>query len=116
MVRAQARAFNVCHSRRRDDAMTTQQVGAAASFIQDYILELTRRLEGIEVLAPGTATARYSHDAATVKTANAAQVPGPAVVLPSTAAEVQGAVKIAAELGVTVVPRGAGTGLSGGAT
>jgi glycolate oxidase len=116
MVRAQTKAFNVCHSRRRDDAMTTQQLGAAASFIQDYILELTRRLEGIEVLEPGVGTARYGHDAATAKTGAAAQEPGPAVVLPSTAAEVQAAVKLAAELGVTVVPRGAGTGLSGGAT
>ena len=37
------------------------------------------------------------------------------VVLPSNTQEVAGIVKIAARLNVTVVPRGAGTGLSGGA-
>lgn len=96
--------------------MTTQQISTAASIIQDYIQELTRRLEGIEVLEPGAGTVRYGHDAATAKPATATQQPGPAVVLPATAAEVQAAVKLAVELGVTVVPRGAGTGLSGGAT
>ncbi|MCU1569092.1 MAG: hypothetical protein JWQ56_4029 [Pseudarthrobacter sp.] len=96
--------------------MTTQQIRPAAGLIEDYILELSRRLEGIEVLEPGIGTAHYSHDAATGKTAAATHEPGPAVVLPSTAAEVQAAVKLASELGVTVVPRGAGTGLSGGAT
>ncbi|MDJ0459438.1 FAD-linked oxidase C-terminal domain-containing protein [Arthrobacter sp. NQ7] len=96
--------------------MTTQQISAAASFIQDFILDLTSHLPCIEVLLPGAGTARYSHDAATVKTSAAAQEPGPAVVLPTTAAEVQAAVKLAAELGITVVPRGAGTGLSGGAS
>ncbi|MEV4951266.1 FAD-binding oxidoreductase [Paenarthrobacter nitroguajacolicus] len=84
--------------------------------IQDYVCELKRRVEGIEILEPGTGTTRYSHDAATAKTAADSGKPGPAVVLPSTAAQVQAAVKLAAELGVTVVPRGAGTGLSGGAT
>jgi glycolate oxidase len=96
--------------------MTTQQISPAASLIENYILELSRRLEDIEILEPGSGTSHYSHDAATAKSASAAHEPGPAVVLPSTAAEVQVAVKLAAELGVTVVPRGAGTGLSGGAT
>jgi glycolate oxidase len=92
---------------------TTQLIPAAARSIQNYILELTRRLEAIEILEPDAGTVRYSHDAATVSSASH---PGPVVVLPSSAAEVQAAVKLAAELGVTVVPRGAGTGLSGGAT
>lgn len=95
--------------------MTTQQISAAPRSIQGFILELTRRLPGLEVLEPGAGTARYSHDAATAKTATATPE-GPAVVFPSTAAEVQAAVRLAAELGITVVPRGAGTGLSGGAT
>jgi glycolate oxidase len=92
---------------------TTQLISAAARSVQDYILELTRRLEDIEILQPGAGTVLYSHDAATVEAASAEA--GPVVVLPSTAAEVQAAVKLAAEFGVTVVPRGAGTGLSGGA-
>lgn len=96
--------------------MTTQQISPVTSLIQTYIQELSHLSRGIEILDPGTGTTAYSHDAATAKTASAAQEPGPAVVLPSTTAEVQAAVKLAAEVGVTVVPRGAGTGLSGGAT
>lgn len=97
--------------------MTTEQINSPAlTTIQSYVRELTRRVEGIEVLAPGPATSRYSHDAATAKTGAATGNPGPAVVLPTSAAEVQTAVRLAAELGVTVVPRGAGTGLSGGAS
>ncbi|WOH20560.1 FAD-linked oxidase C-terminal domain-containing protein [Paenarthrobacter sp. GOM3] len=95
--------------------MTTQLAHTHTS-IRGYISELTRRVEGIEILEPGAGTTRYGHDAATAKTAAAGGKPGPAVVLPATAAEVQAAVKLATELGVTVVPRGAGTGLSGGAS
>ncbi|HYC07685.1 MAG TPA: FAD-linked oxidase C-terminal domain-containing protein [Candidatus Binatia bacterium] len=39
-----------------------------------------------------------------------------AVALPTTTAEVSGLVRLCAEHGVPIVPRGAGTGLSGGAT
>ncbi|NWL12368.1 FAD-binding oxidoreductase [Paenarthrobacter nitroguajacolicus] len=95
--------------------MTTQLTDEHTS-IRTYVQDLRRRVEGIEILEPGTGTTRYSHDAATAKTAADSGNLGPAVVLPATAAQVQAAVKVAAELGVTVVPRGAGTGLSGGAT
>lgn len=95
--------------------MTTQLTDEHTS-IRTYVQDLRRRVEGIEILEPGTGTTRYSHDAATAKTAADSGNLGPAVVLPATAAQVQEAVKVAAELGVTVVPRGAGTGLSGGAT
>lgn len=95
--------------------MTTQLTDEHTS-IRTYVQDLRRRVEGIEILEPGTGTTRYSHDAATAKTATDSGKLGPAVVLPATAAQVQEAVKVAAELGVTVVPRGAGTGLSGGAT
>jgi glycolate oxidase len=71
----------------------------------------------IEVLAPGSGTTRYRYDAATAKdAASGAELPGPAVVLPVNAEQVQDAVRLAAGLGLSVVPRGAGTGLSGGAT
>ncbi|UTT71277.1 FAD-binding protein [Arthrobacter sp. DNA4] len=90
--------------------MTIQQT--EASTIHAYL----GQLQNIEVIKPGPQTTRYSHDAATAKTASTAQTEGPAVVLPATAADVQQAVKLAAELGITVVPRGAGSGLSGGAT
>lgn len=99
------------HPDRKNARMTTQQTEASA--IQSFLRRLP---DNIEILEPGSETTRYGHDAATAKTAAAAHAPGPAVVLPSTAADVQEAVKLAAELGITVVPRGAGSGLSGGAT
>ncbi|MFI2564746.1 FAD-binding oxidoreductase [Paenarthrobacter sp. NPDC018779] len=92
--------------------MTTQQTETATT-IQAYLGQLP---ENIEVLEPSLETSRYSYDAATAKTAAGTQAPGPAVVFPATAADVQVAVRLAAELGITVVPRGAGSGLSGGAT
>ncbi|MFJ4207881.1 FAD-binding oxidoreductase [Paenarthrobacter sp. NPDC089675] len=95
--------------------MTTQLTHEHTA-IRRYIGELTSTVEGIEILQPGTETTRYGHDAATAKTASAPTKEGPAVVLPATAADVQEAVRLAAELGITVVPRGAGSGLSGGAT
>ncbi|MGI3781010.1 MAG: FAD-binding oxidoreductase, partial [Janthinobacterium lividum] len=54
---------------------------------------------------------RYSHDEAEW----APYVPALAVVRPRTAEQVQAVVRVCLELGVPVVPRGAGTGLSGGA-
>ncbi|WP_426005049.1 FAD-binding oxidoreductase [Paenarthrobacter sp. NyZ202] len=94
--------------------MTTQQITEAPA-IQAYLRKLTELSPEIAVLEPGAETTRYSHDAATAKAATAAQTQGPAVVLPASATEVRQAVKLAGDLGVTVVPRGAGTGLSGGA-
>ncbi|MEV7662736.1 FAD-linked oxidase C-terminal domain-containing protein [Paenarthrobacter sp. NPDC089316] len=91
--------------------MTTQQT--EASTIHAYLEQLP---DSIEAIAPSPRTTRYSHDAATAKALSATQTEGPAVVLPATTTEVQEAVKLAAELGITVVPRGAGSGLSGGAT
>lgn len=99
------------HPDRKHPGMTTQQT--EASTIHAYLGQLPK---SIEVIEPGTQTIRYSHDAATAKTVPAAQTEGPAVVLPASAAEVEEAVRLAAELGITVVPRGAGSGLSGGAT
>ena len=54
---------------------------------------------------------RYSHDEAEW----APYVPALAVVRPRTAEQVQAVVRVCLEHGVPVVPRGAGTGLSGGA-
>ncbi|MFF1881857.1 FAD-binding oxidoreductase [Pseudarthrobacter sp. NPDC058196] len=80
-----------------------------------FVLELAARFPHIEVLAPSPGTRPYGHDAATAKSAGTGHGDGPAVVFPATAEQVQQAVRLAADLGVTVVPRGAGTGLSGGA-
>lgn len=70
------------------------------------------RLLPAEVLltAPETVQ-RYSHDEAEW----AAYVPAAVVVRPTTAEQVQTLVRFCAAEGVPVVPRGAGTGLSGGA-
>jgi len=70
----------------------------------------------IEVLEPSPATAPFGHDAATAPRGGAAPLDGPAVAFPTRAEEVQRLVRLAARHGVSVVPRGAGTGLSGGAS
>ncbi|MGK3648281.1 FAD-binding oxidoreductase [Pseudarthrobacter enclensis] len=84
--------------------------------VESFLRELSSRHPGIAVLAAGPETRPYRYDAATAKSAlhdDAGQ--GPAVVFPETAGQVQDVVRLAAGLGITVVPRGAGTGLSGGA-
>ncbi len=75
---------------------------------------LAREHPGITLLPASTRTAAYLHDAGT--RAAAAGHDGPTVALPTTPHEVQALVRTAASLGVQVVPRGAGTGLSGGAS
>ena len=71
-----------------------------------------RELPGVdEVLAQGSQTFVYESDGLTL----ARGVPA-AVALPSTTLGVQGIVRLCNEFGVPFVPRGAGTGLSGGAT
>ncbi|HKP05640.1 MAG TPA: FAD-linked oxidase C-terminal domain-containing protein [Microbacterium sp.] len=69
----------------------------------------------IALLAPSVDTVAYLDDAAT-RRARGETASGPAVALPSTAEEVQEVVRAAIRHGVTIVPRGAGTGLSGGAS
>ncbi|AOX45747.1 FAD-binding oxidoreductase [Microbacterium sp. BH-3-3-3] len=70
----------------------------------------------IDVRPPSTDTATFGHDAGTAPRRGTAVQDGPAVAFPSTVAEVQQLVRLAGRHGVSVVPRGAGTGLSGGAT
>ncbi|MDQ1052083.1 glycolate oxidase [Arthrobacter sp. SORGH_AS 212] len=85
--------------------------------VDSFVLELSARHPDIDALAPAPETGPYRYDAATAKTAGPdGGAAGPAVVFPASAGEVQKVVRLAAELGVSVVPRGAGTGLSGGAT
>jgi len=77
--------------------------------------ELATSFPHIAVLAPSADTVSYLDDAAT-RRARGDAASGPAVALPSTAEEVQEVVRAAGRHGVTIVPRGAGTGLSGGAS
>lgn len=64
-----------------------------------------------DLIVAAEAVERYSHDEAEW----APYVPALAVVRPRTAEQVQAVVRVCLEHSVPVVPRGAGTGLSGGA-
>ncbi|WP_437774929.1 FAD-binding oxidoreductase [Sorangium sp. So ce1097] len=71
---------------------------------------LERRLGAESVLSDAASLARYGRDASTY-----GPFPPEAVALPSTAEEVAAVLRLAYEHGFPVTPRGAGTGLSGGA-
>ena len=78
--------------------------------------DLRAEAPDIEVRASSPETAEFGYDAGTAPRRDALVPDGPAVAFPATVAEVQLLVRLAARHGVSVVPRGAGTGLSGGAT
>ncbi len=69
----------------------------------------------LRVSAPSAATVDYLDDAVT-RTSRRTPSTGPAVAFPASVAEVQLVVRTAARHGVSIVPRGAGTGLAGGAS
>ncbi|WP_158892415.1 FAD-binding oxidoreductase [Amycolatopsis anabasis] len=77
----------------------------------DVVAGLGRVLPADRVLADPDAMRRYLHDEAEW----AEYAPAAAVVRPRSTAEVQAVVRFALEHRIAVVPRGAGTGLSGGA-
>lgn len=77
--------------------------------------DVRREASRIDVRPPSVETAAFGHDAGTAPRRGSAAQDGPAVAFPSTVAEVQQLVRLAGRHGVSVVPRGAGTGLSGGA-
>ncbi|MDU0366679.1 FAD-linked oxidase C-terminal domain-containing protein [Microbacterium sp. KSW4-17] len=70
----------------------------------------------LDVRAPSAATAPFAFDAGTVPRHGEADEDGPAVSFPSTVSEVQQLVRLAGRHGVSIVARGAGSGLSGGAS
>lgn len=78
--------------------------------ISDTVLRKLSGLVGPEhMITAGGALAEYSTDGTKLV------YPPDAVVFPGNTSEVAGVLRIAAEEGVPVVPRGAGTGMSGGA-
>ncbi|KQT75085.1 FAD-binding oxidoreductase [Microbacterium sp. Leaf436] len=77
--------------------------------------DVRREASRIDVRPPSVETAAFAHDAGTAPRRGTAVQDGPAVAFPATVAEVQQLVRLAGRHGVSVVPRGAGTGLSGGA-
>jgi glycolate oxidase len=102
--------------------VTSVETEPALSAVDTLVRELETLHPEIEVLRSSTDTAPYAHDAATARSASdqlaagGAAQDGPAVALPADAGQVQAVVRAAATHGVTVVPRGAGSGLSGGAS
>ena len=72
--------------------------------------ELERIVGKKGVRTDATARAAYESDAFMLQRANAE-----VIVLPRTTEEAAAAIKVIREAGLVVVPRGAGTGLSGGA-
>lgn len=71
---------------------------------------LERHVGAGQVLSDSSSLSRYSHDASTLS-----GLCPEAVVLPERAEEVAAVLRLCYELGVPVTPRGAGTGLTGGA-
>ncbi|GAA4671165.1 FAD-binding oxidoreductase [Frondihabitans cladoniiphilus] len=77
------------------------------------------RFPEIAIRVPSAATAPYRYDRGTaprVESPISDDEHGPLVALPGTPEQVQDVVRLAAEFGVSVVTRGAGSGLSGGAS
>lgn len=92
-------------------------VTAAGSAVDALLSDLAIAHPGIEVRPASAQTVEYLDDAATRLAPAPGRSPiGPTVALPSSAEDVQQLVRAAARHGVAVVPRGAGTGLAGGAS
>lgn len=103
--------------------MTTTEIPARAfaaekrSATEALLEAFATRHPEIELRHPSSETTDYRYDVGTTPRPGAPRPgDGPAVALPATAEQVQNVVRLAAEFGVTVVPRGAGSGLSGGAS
>ena len=97
--------------------VTTVETDTAPRVIDAFVRDLAAQHPDIELLPPAAGTSRYRYDAATAKgDEQIGSVGGPAVAFPSSAQQVQAVVRLAAGHGLSVVPRGAGTGLSGGAS
>ena len=100
--------------------MTQIQTQGAHRGVDVLERTLAEQYPQLELRAASVGTAPYRHDAATAPRngaeADSTDQAGPLVAFPTTAEEVQALVRAAVEHGVTVVPRGAGSGLAGGAT
>lgn len=90
--------------------------GAVPSGLEDLLAVLTTEFPQIELLESSADTTDFLHDAATRPLEADDVQAGPAVVFPRSVDEVQQVVRLAGEYGVSIVPRGAGSGLSGGAS
>ncbi|MBF4609430.1 FAD-binding oxidoreductase [Curtobacterium sp. VKM Ac-1393] len=85
--------------------------------VAEVVGALRQAHPGLEVCPTGTATRAFRFDTGTAPSSEQPSgTIGPAVAFPASAAEVQTIVRVASEHNVSIVPRGAGTGLSGGAS
>lgn len=92
--------------------MISGQAGPAAARVEAALARLAAELGPAAVLAGADAPPEYHRD----ESLTTAPVVPAAVVWPASTEQVAAVVRVAAEHGVPVVARGAGTGLSGGAT
>ncbi len=95
---------------------TESSVGALSSGLEELVAVLLAEYPQIEVRKSSAATIEYLYDAATRPLGGGDAQAGPTVVVPQTVQGVQQVVRLAAAHGVSIVPRGAGSGLSGGAS
>jgi glycolate oxidase len=95
--------------------MSASTATAPRTGLSALLDDIERDAPGIEVRPSSPETAEYAHDAGTAPRQGTGTTDGPAVAFPATVGEVQQLVRLAARHGVSIVPRGAGTGLSGGA-
>jgi glycolate oxidase len=95
--------------------MSASTATAPRTGLSALLDDIERDAPGIDVRPSSPETAHYAHDAGTAPRTVTGTTDGPAVAFPATVGEVQQLVRLAARHGVSVVPRGAGTGLSGGA-
>ncbi|MGY4859474.1 FAD-binding oxidoreductase [Cryobacterium sp. AP23] len=98
--------------------MTQTEAQNATRAVDILERTLSEQYPQLELRSASAATAPYRDDAATAPrtaTAHPDRV-GPLVAFPTSAEEVQAIVRAAVAHGVTVVPRGAGSGLAGGAS
>lgn len=95
--------------------MSTAQLDSEQDTAQLFIEELIAIEPETHVLAGSPETVDFGHDRTANLTGNGHQHSGPTVVRPNTVGQVQAAVRLASKYGLSIVPRGAGTGLSGGA-
>ncbi|KAB1643645.1 FAD-binding oxidoreductase [Gulosibacter chungangensis] len=87
---------------------------SAETKLANLLQDLRERLPELEIHEPSAATRKYGVDWATQGELRK-EVDGPAVAVPASVTEVQEVVRAAAAHGVSIVPRGAGSGLAGGA-
>lgn len=82
--------------------------------IELLVTELVTEFPELKIAPPSVDTSEYSYDTGTTPKIKS-QTSGPAVVWPTSVPQVQEIIRAAARYDVKIIPRGEGSGLSGGA-